>query len=180
MTINTINKNIVIMKKQQQEKLFKQIITEHQDKIFRICNAYLYNKHNVEDLFQEVLVNIWNSLPRFKGQSQITTWIYRITLNTTITFNKAHTRKKNILTNNIPENIMDDSSGYEKEIQKQEQTDKLLTSIQKLEKDERLIISFVLEELAYKEIADILGISVNLVGVKINRIKKKLLRLYNG
>lgn len=168
------------MNKQRQEEFFKQILDEHQDKIYRICNAYLYNKYDVDDLFQEVLINIWSSLPRYKGQAQITTWLYRITLNTTITFNKAHTRKKNRQTNNIPENIIDDPAGREKEMQKQMQTEKLLACIQKLEKDERLIISFVLEELTYKEIADILGISVNLVGVKINRIKKKLLRFYNG
>jgi RNA polymerase sigma-70 factor, ECF subfamily len=161
------------------EQLFREIIEGHKDKIYRICYAYLYEKKMVDDLYQEVLINVWHALDRFNGDAQITTWLYRVTMNTTITFNKNYKKHQKLFKNDIPQNIIEESNkGAEEENQKK--IDKLMQSIQKLKEDERLIISFVLEELAYKEIAEILGISVNSVGVKINRIKKRLLRIYNG
>ncbi|NOG46270.1 MAG: sigma-70 family RNA polymerase sigma factor [Calditrichaeota bacterium] len=161
------------------DQLFQEIIDKHKDKIYRICYAYLYNKKLVDDLFQDVLINIWNALDRFKGEAQITTWLYRITMNTTITFNKNYEKQKKLFTNEIPLNIKDECA-QTSEIHNQQKIDKLMQSIQKLKKDERLIISFVLEELSYKEVAEILGISVNSVGVKINRIKKRLLGIYKN
>ena len=61
------------------EDYFQEIITHHKDKIYRICFAYLYEKELVDDLYQEVLINVWNGLKNFKGNSKLTTWLYRVT-----------------------------------------------------------------------------------------------------
>lgn len=159
-------------------KLFKEILAEHKDKIYRICSAYLYEKDAVDDLFQEVLLNIWLSLDRFDNRAKLTTWLYRVTLNTTITFNKKTRTHRDMFSGDMPLDIIDDP-GHEYTLE-QKRVDKLLLCIQKLKREERLIISFVFEGLQYKEIAEILGISTSHVGVKINRIKKTLLRLYEN
>ena len=160
------------------EDYFKEIITYHKDKIYRICFAYLYEKELVDDLYQEVLINVWNGLKNFKGNSKLTTWLYRVTLNTTITFNRTTKKQLRLFNNELPDTFEAD---IDTERQSQEnRINKLMRCVQKLKKDERLIISLVLEELSYKEIADIIGIEANNVGVRINRIKKRLLKIYNN
>ncbi|WP_046744023.1 RNA polymerase sigma factor [Kordia zhangzhouensis] len=160
------------------EHYFQEVITQHKDKIYRICFAYLYEKELVEDLYQEVLINVWNGLKNFKGNAKLTTWLYRVTLNTTITFNRHHKKHLQIFNNQIPDSF---EEVLDTERQAQEnRVNKLMRCVQKLKKEERLIISLVLEELSYKEIAEIIGIEVNNVGVRINRIKKRLLKIYNN
>jgi len=160
------------------EDYFKEIITQHKDKIYRICFAYLYEKELVDDLYQEVLINVWNGLKNFKGNSKLTTWLYRVTLNTTITFNRTTKKHLSLFNVELPDTFEED---LDTERQSQEnRVNKLMQCVQKLKKDERLLISLVLEELSYKEIADIIGIEANNVGVRINRIKKRLLKIYNN
>lgn len=160
------------------EEYFKEITTHHKDKIYRICLAYLYEKELVDDLYQEVLINVWNGLKNFKGNAKLTTWLYRVTLNTTITFNR-HTKKHVQLFNSELPDTFEEVLDTERQA-KENRVNKLMQCVQKLKKDERLIISLVLEELSYKEIADIIGIEANNVGVRINRIKKRLLKIYNN
>ncbi len=166
------------MEHQKRETLFKEIVTLHKNKIYRICYAYLYEKDLVDDLYQEVLINVWNGLKRFKGNAQLSTWLYRVTLNTTITFNKKNKIHQQVFQSKIPENIVEDidTSTPEQEYR----INKLMQCVQLLKEEERIIISLVLEELSYKEIANILGLEVTNVGVRINRIKKKLLKIYNN
>lgn len=160
------------------EEYFKEIITHHKDKIYRICLAYLYEKDLVDDLYQEVLINVWNGLKNFKGNSKLTTWLYRVTLNTTITFNR-YTKKHVQLSNRELPDTFEEVIDTERQA-RENRVNKLMQCVQKLKKDERLIISLVLEELSYKEIAEIIGIETNNVGVRINRIKKRLLKIYNN
>lgn len=160
------------------EEYFQEIITHHKDKIYRICLAYLYEKELVDDLYQEVLINVWNGLKKFKGNAKLTTWLYRVTLNTTITFNRNSKKHVKLFNSELPDTF---EEAIDTERQAQEnRVNKLMKCVQKLKKDERLIISLVLEELSYKEIADIIGIEANNVGVRINRIKKRLLKIYNN
>ncbi len=166
------------MKNTEREQLFTQVVTLHKDKIYRICYAYLYEKDLVEDLYQEVLINVWNGLNKFKGNAQLSTWLYRVTLNTTITFNKKNKTHQQLFRNSIPENIIENVDTTE--TQQECRVNKLMQCVQKLKEEERILISLVLEELSYKEIADVLGIEVSNVGARINRTKKKLLKIYNN
>ena len=168
------------MEHSEREKLFKKTINDHKDKIYRICYAYLYEKELVDDLYQEVLINIWNGLRNFKGNSLLSTWLYRVTLNTTITFNKKTKKHFQSLKYKIPDSNSIVEQTDTSEIEKEIRINKLMQCIQKLKKEERLIISLVLEELTYKEIAEILGVQTSNVGVRINRIKKRLLKIYEN
>ncbi|PWJ40882.1 RNA polymerase sigma factor [Sediminitomix flava] len=158
----------------KKEELFQQIIKEHKDKLFRLVYAYLYDKSAAEDLMQEVWINVWESLSKYKGDAQLSTWLYRITVNTTISFNRSSTRKKDLNETYKKEAFTDDY-----DFEKDEQINMLMKAIHQLKEDERLVIGLVLEDLSYKEISEVLGISVNNIGVKINRIKNKLSKILN-
>ncbi len=161
------------------EKQFLDLVKMHQDKIFRLCRAYLYEPNQAEDLYQEVLINIWKSLPQFKGTSAIATWVYRITVNTAISFNRKE-KKNPIVGQDIPEHLTSDlEAGVQAKQAEENQMQQMHRAIAQLEPQDRVIIGLYLEDVAYKEIANIIGASTNLVGVKINRIKTKLTKILN-
>jgi RNA polymerase sigma-70 factor (ECF subfamily) len=165
------------------DSLFKEVLRENKDRIYRICCGYERDPDSRDDLYQEILLNIWKSLEKFEGRSMISTWIYRIAVNTALMHVKKES-KLNSMKTSIDENSIDIAeAGPEEKEQKIElgrQIEKLYSCINMLGKLERLIISMVLEDLSYKDIAEVTGLSPTNVGVKINRIKKELARLMEG
>ena len=139
---------------QQQKNIFNEIVRDNSAGIYRICKAYLYNKSHVDDLYQEILLQIWKSLDSYKGAAKISTWIYRIAVNTAITYNAQHKKTR---FNELPEHaeIADEPQTAVKE--KESQLTQLTNAINQLEEHDRIIISLVLEDLSYKEIAEIKG-----------------------
>lgn len=149
------------------EKFIKSI-NEHQKIIFKVCKLYRDNLEDQEDLFQEIVYQLWKSYPKFKGESKISTWMYRIAFNTAI----VRFRKRKISVTNfdsIPEK-------YHPTLENSypENEERLFKLLQKLNSIEKSIITLYLEDYNYKEIASIIGISESNVGVKLNRIKNKL------
>ena len=135
--------------------------------------AYLYDKGEVDDLYQEILYSVWKSLDSYKGAAQLSTWIYRVAVNTAINYNIKHKKQQHL---ELPETL--NIPAEEKDVKQEEvQFKKLRHCIQQLESQDRLIISLVLEDKSYKDIAEITGGNTNNVGVKINRIKARLLKL---
>jgi len=159
----------------QQEILFNELVKTHHASIYRICRAYLYDVSHADDLYQEILFQVWKSLQNFKGESKVGTWIYRIAVNTAISFNQKNKKHQFV---SLPDFIQ---VPYEETLlQKQEQEsqlDQLRYCISQLETSDRLVISLVLEDKSYKEIAEITGTNINNTGVKINRIKARLVKL---
>ncbi|MBB6502159.1 RNA polymerase sigma factor [Pedobacter cryoconitis] len=159
----------------KQEILFNELVKAHHASIYRICRAYLYDVSHADDLYQEILFQVWKSLQNFKGESKVGTWIYRIAVNTAISFNLKNKKQQ---FESLPDFIQ---VPYEETLQqKQEQEtqlDQLRYCISQLETPDRLVISLVLEDKSYKEIAEITGTNINNVGVKINRIKARLVKL---
>lgn len=156
----------------EEEKLFTDIFKENKDIIFRLCYTSLNNKDDVDDLFQEVMINVWRSLENFRHEAKISTWMYRITVNTALLYNKRHKRKSNRFLNLEPSEL-DESHSSTGPFQKNnyEELKILHKAISQLKKQDRIIIGLYLEDTTYEEISEIVGISVNYVGVKINRIK---------
>lgn len=154
---------------------FNELVRANHASIYRICRAYLYDVSHADDLYQEILYQIWKSMQSFKEQAKVTTWIYRIAVNTAINFNLKNKRHQH---QSMPDSF---SVPYEETLpEKQEQElklTKLRYCISQLETQDRLIISLVLENKSYKEIAEITGISITNTGVKISRIKARLLHL---
>ena len=156
-----------------EEKEFIRIIEDNKRRIYRLCNVYASNTYPSEDLFQEVVYQIWRSRNSFKGNSKIETWMYRIALNVCYGSVLDHKKKDE------PFVKLDSIKVYDiKEKESREDDDRVVAlqnCIKQLDKSDRSIVLLYLEEMKYKEISEIIGISENHVAVKMKRIKKKLL-----
>lgn len=150
------------------EKDFLNIVEENQGIIYKVCKMYRDSIEDQEDLFQEVVLQLWKAFPKFRNESKVSTWMYRIALNTAIAIfrkNKIELEYKE----NIPKEF---HSKYNDE--QSENEEKMFEAIRTLNKAERAIVALFLEDYPYKEIAEITGMTENYVGVKISRIKEKL------
>ena len=164
------------MKASEKEKIFLELLQENKDKIYRLCFGYLNNKSDMDDLFQEIMINIWNNLEKFRHESSMSTWIYRISVNSALLFNKKSQRKKKLFSNLQSEHISFKSEEDTQE-ELEEQLTQLHKSIASLKKQDRLIISLLLEGMSYNEISNIVGLTPNYIAVKINRIKPILVKI---
>jgi len=161
------------MMQSQDELNFKTILEDNTDSIYRICRIYAVSPIEPQDLFQEVVFQIWKSLPNFKGKSKISTWIYKIALNVCIR-SKNRLKKGNSKTVRL-ETIEFKTSDTIPDTNQQEKYKALYTCISSLKENEQSIMILYLEDLAYKQIADITGLTENHIAVKMKRIRKKLL-----
>ena len=163
---------------EKQKSLFLSELEKNRDKLYRLCSIYSDNNEDSKDLFQEVLVNIWKSMSSFKGNSSIDTWMFRIALNVCLRFKSKYTKNQNRFIRldsmtffNIGSEIVNESND--------EKLIALRKCIKKLNDGDKAIVALYLEELAYREISDILGLSENHIAVKIKRIKSKLFNCIN-
>ena len=152
----------------EREKIFTDLFQRHRAPIQRLCYAYLNSADEVDDLFQEIMSNVWNALPGFRGDSQPGTWLYRIAVNTALFYRRSRKRAEP-----LPE-IVDQSAGAHQNLEDEERLAALHRAIAALPDQERLIISLLLEGLSYREISEVTGLTVNYVGVKISRIKQAI------
>jgi RNA polymerase sigma-70 factor (ECF subfamily) len=156
------------------EKQFINLINEHQGLIHKVCIMYESDREARNDLFQEIVLQLWRSYSAFRGESKITTWMYRIALNTAISGFRKQTRKvKTEDLDDVHLNISDNSSGDENE----ENLNRLQVAIRQLSEIERAMIMMALDEVPYEEIAETIGITQNNVRVRMNRIREKLRKL---
>ncbi len=153
------------------EQDFLQIIQKNQGIIQKVCNMYCDTREDRDDLFQEIVVQLWKSFPSFRNEAKVSTWMYRVALNTAITsFKKSKRRpdKSQLSTENFE--VAEDLYDFETE----ENIKRLHASVSSLTGIEKSIILLFFENKKYEEIAEITGITQNYVRVKMNRIKKKL------
>jgi RNA polymerase sigma-70 factor (ECF subfamily) len=136
-----------------------------------VCNIYCDEQEDRNDLFQEIVAQLWKSFPTFREESKFTTWMYRVALNTAITSFKKTKRRpdQNRLTY---ENFQVKDENYDNETEEEIKT--LHRAVAQLTGVEKSIVLLFLENKKYEEIAEITGITQNYVRVKMNRIKKKL------
>lgn len=146
------------------------IISEYGDSILKICIGYSKSQEDSKDLYQDVLLNIWKGLESFKGNSEVKTWVYRIAINTCL-LNKRKIRVKTVEFDPVKHVLSDTLFNINN---KNSQLDKLLELIHKMPKKDRSILLLYLEGFSYKEISEVIGITVSNVGVKINRAKNFL------
>jgi len=150
------------------EKDFLKTIHDYQKIIYKVCRVYRDSREDQEDLFQEIVYQLWKSYPAFKRESKVSSWIYRIALNTAI----AVYRKSKLSIEyykEFPEHI---HPSDEKIVSENEE--RLFWALRKLNDSEKAIISLYLEDFSYQEIAEIAGLSETNIGVRLNRIKNKL------
>nr|WP_294894201.1 RNA polymerase sigma factor [uncultured Pedobacter sp.] len=158
----------------EKEQVFQEIFKANSKKIYHLCLGYTGDSDSANDLLQETFLKVWQNLEKFRNQAMISTWIYRIAVNTCLTYLKKEKRAgKEELTPNIIENKEEEIS------EKNEQVATLYKCIAQLDENERIIITMVMDEIPYPEIAEVSGISEGNLRVKIHRIKHKLTELYN-
>lgn len=153
---------------------FKSIIDAYYPILYKIGRSFTKDPADFDDLYQEMLIQVHDSLKSFRQDAKISTWIYRVALNTALTYSRSNKKKKNeFRTDNVKyfeQSDEADSGAYERE----KKIELLYESINELKKEERAMILLHLEGKQYDEIADIMGISKSNTGVKLMRIKKRL------
>lgn len=159
MNQKTVNKEFVLMI-QQNERI-----------IYKVASFYADTENPISDLYQEIVLNLWKGYPSFRGESKYSTWMYRIALNTCISF----FRRKKVRPNYL-ENVPDITDSVDNE---DEQIKELYCLINKLGKIEKALVLLYLDDKSYKEISEITGISLTNVATRISRIKEKLRQMSN-
>ena len=156
-----------------QEEFVRQV-QANQGILRKICRLYGETQPDREDLFQEIVVQLWRALPKFQAQSKFSTWLYRVALNTAISdFRK---KRRSLPVSETEVESLEIKSELN-EVDKEERLNALYVAISRLTEIDKAIVMLYLEDKSYEEMEDILGISANNLRVKMNRIKEKLRQL---
>jgi RNA polymerase sigma-70 factor, ECF subfamily len=154
----------------EHEHIFEGWLKHYKGLIFKVVRAYAFTTMDQDDLFQEIIIQVWRSVPTFRQTSSVITWIYRISLNTAIKWVRKERKHSHVETLDHAGHLLQESG-----LKIDERLTWLYEEIYKLDEIDRSITLLLLDNFSYKEMADILGISESNVGVKINRIKKYLI-----
>jgi len=153
------------MEKQKLEAEFLDMLRDCNRIIYKAVSFYADENGAWEDLYQDVALNLWKAFPHYRKESQLSTWIYRIALNTCVSYYRKNSRRPACV------EITPEVKAY---VEENESIAELYACINRLGKLERALILLYLEDRPYKEIAEIMGITATNVSTKINRIKEKL------
>ena len=158
------------MTEQQQTDVFTLWLENHKAILFKVVRAYGFNQEDQEDLFQEIAVQVWRSVSKFRNDCAVTTWMYRIALNTALKWSSKE-RKHQVGREDLDQkaHVLIEQKDFA-----DERLDWLYEQISHLDKVERSLCLLLLDGFSYKEMSKITGISESYVGVRINRIKKHL------
>ncbi len=152
----------------KQEEYFTQLVREHKSTIYTVCYMFSHDDEEVNDLFQETLINMWKGIDSFREESKISTWIYRVALNTCL----LQERKKKKEVKKVP--LTMDVNFFQDKDANSTQVRQLHQRIGKLGLIDRAIVMMWLEGMSYDEIGAVMGITAKNVGVKLFRIKEQL------
>ena len=155
------------------EKEFTQAVKEHKDTIYMACYMFSKDSAEVEDLYQEVLINLWKSFSSFEGRSALKTWIWRVSLNTCISIDRSKRRRGTPMPLELDIDLYNDTDADTRQIKM------LHERISRLGPFDRAIILLWLENMSYEEIGAIVGISTQNVSVRLYRIREQLKSMNN-
>lgn len=166
-----------------EEKAFKELVENNQEMIINVCNSFVHNKDDAMDIAQEVFIKAYHSIDNFHGKSKVSSWLYRIAVNKSLNFVRDKKRKNifnslDLLFENstdISDNIEDKTENTQELFESEEMRATLKKTIDELPKKQKVALTLnKYEELSYKEIAEVMDISISETGVLINRAKKQL------
>jgi RNA polymerase sigma-70 factor (ECF subfamily) len=167
--------------KRDLESRFKQWLVEHSGAVLRVARAYTYSADDCQDLAQEILLQVWRSLPQFEGRASAATWAYRVALNTALTWQRDQRRRHDRQLPIVDLQSLSASGGDSAdEAANRELVERMYAVIRELPKSDAALVLLYLDGLTYREMAEVLGISDNHVGVKLNRAKQKLAKRLKG
>jgi RNA polymerase sigma-70 factor (ECF subfamily) len=156
------------------EKEFVNLLNQHCGIIFKICKIYCQKEEDRQDLFQEIVLQLWKAFPGYKHEANVSTWMYRIGMNTAISnYRKEKIRQPPVSFSNLPYPLPDHSETEDFIIE----TAPLYQAIEQLSQIEKALVLLYLDDKSYEEMSAIMGIGKSNVGVKLNRIKVKLQKI---
>jgi RNA polymerase sigma-70 factor (ECF subfamily) len=153
------------------EKKFLRLISEHEGLIHKICHVYAADALAKQDLFQEIVIQLWKSFENFRNESKISTWMYRVALNTALTEKRRNKTKVSI---SFLGSLKDDKAQESNMDANEENLNLLFSAISKLTEVEKAVVMLYLDDKSYEDMEDVLGINQGTLRVKMNRIKEKL------
>ena len=163
------------MTAQQQEMIFRGWLDAHTGLMWKVVRGCAAAPPDQEDLFQEVLLQLWSSIPAFRGEAKATTWIYRVAWNTALAWRRGERRRREGHETFIKFSPAPQVQPSHLDAQpEQEIVERLYAAIRQLPKMDASLALMHLDGLSYQEMAEVLGISENYIGVKLNRIRKQL------
>ena len=157
------------------EHKFLELVTENRNRILRVCRVYAWNSADQDDLYQEILFQIWRGLPALREKQFASTWLYRVAINTAISFVRKRTSGSDRV-------VLFEHADLTRTVESRQTTDDnaddriadLYTAIYKLNPLEKALVTLFLEDFTYEQMAEATGLSANHVGVMLHRAKKKL------
>lgn len=157
------------------EKLFRRWLDEHTGLLLKVVRSFASGPTDADDLFQEILLQVWMSLPNFRAESKATTWLYRVALNTALAW-KRRERPHRYRPSQITLATVTAGAGGRPEdvLENREAVERLYTAIRALTPANRALVLLYLDGLSYAEMAEVTGISETNVGVRLHRIKHEL------
>ncbi|MBR1548757.1 MAG: sigma-70 family RNA polymerase sigma factor [Prevotella sp.] len=161
------------------EKKFAQTVAEHKGTIYTVCYMFSADAEEVDDLFQEVLVNLWKGFDGFEHRSDVRTWIYRVALNTCISLDRKKKARTFLQRRSATHRLTMDINLFEDRDADTRQVDMLHRRISCLQPFDRAIVLLWLEDLSYEEIGQIVGITAKNVSVRLFRIREQLKQMSN-
>ena len=166
---------------EDQQSLFMKWLDDHGSSVMKVARAYTLTSEECQDLVQEILLQAWRSLPKFEGKASAATWFYRVALHTAMNWHRKdkprRSRQQPLLEVQAVATEAIDSA---EQAQHQDTVEQLYKAIHQLPKTDAALVLLYLDELSYREMAEVLGISESNVGVKLNRAKKTLNELMKG
>ncbi len=150
------------------EQEFISVINKHQKIIHKVCSVYMDTQTDREDLFQEITLQAWKSFSTFRGDAQFSTWLYRVALNTAITFFRKEKKQPLVFTTEIFPELSEQKNENE------DQLSAMYKAISELSSIDKALVMLYIEDYNYNEIGDMMGITPNNVAVKMIRLKSKL------
>lgn len=159
----------------QHEDRFLKLIGDNRPKLLKICRVYAWGRADQDDLYQEMLFQIWRALPGLREDAHAGTWLYRVALNTAISFVRKDISRRSRIVSDINQTVHEvaDAAPH-RDADTEEKLSQLFQAIAQLNETEKAIITLFLEDLSYEQMATVLGVTENHVGVMLHRAKKRL------
>lgn len=169
------------MRDEDHKSLFLAWLDEHGSAVMKVARAYTLTNEECQDLAQEILLQAWRSLPNFQGRANAATWFYRVALHTAMNWHRKDKPRRSRQQPLIEIHAVTcDGVDCAQQAEQRETVEQLYLAINQLPKTDAALVLLYLDELSYRQMAEVLGISESNVGVKLNRAKKALTALMNG
>jgi len=165
----------------EQEAIFRRWLEAHLGLMLKVVRGCAAAPTDQDDLFQDVLLNVWSSIPAFRGEAKETTWIYRVAFNTALAWRRGERRRREgheqFLKFDVSPQVQ---ASHVEALPEREIIDQLYAAIRQLPKVDASLALMHLDGLSYQEMAEVVGISENYIGVKLNRIRRQLAEQLKG